>query len=298
MKTLPLLLVSVAAGATSGGLAHVVLRPEAPAASRPVVEADLAEVVAGLREQQTELAREIASLRREAEMETPVAQRIPVGEIEDIVARALDRRLDPTAVPASAPASDLVAASASFDKDEAFDLLLNGDMSAAEREEYWQKVREAGALEDVIALFEGRAERLSDDPEAQVDLGEAYLQKIFEVGNGPLAGVWATKADGAFDAALELDDRHWDARFSKAASLSFWPPVFGKQAEAIHHFEILAEQQDTAPRESHHAQTYLLLGNLYQQNGRPEDALAAYRRGLERFPDDSSLISQIEMSAE
>lgn len=297
MKPLPLLLVAVAAGASSGALAHVALRPNSvEGAHEPrLAELELADVVDRLQAGQAELTRELAKLRSDAEMVTPQSARLPVGEIEDIVARALDRRLAPDVAPVAAT-SEPAAAVAKLDKHSAFDKLMSGELSQMEREAFWQEIREAGTLDEVIALFEDRAERLADDPEAQVDLGEAYLQKIFEVGNGPLAGVWATKADGAFDAALELNDRHWNARFSKAAALSFWPPVFGKQAEAIHHFEILAENQEQLAPEAGHAQTYLLLGNLYQQNGRPEDALAAFRKGLERFPDDAGLIQQIAMT--
>lgn len=299
MKPLPVILAAVVAGASSGALAHVALRPNSvEGAGEPrVAELQLAELVDQLQEQQADLTRELATLRSDAQKLTPQSDRIPLGEIEDIVARAIDRRLAPAEARPAQPADSALAASAAeFDKHDAFDKLMSGELSEMERENFWQEIREAGVLDEVIAMFEDRAERLADDPEVQVDLGEAYLQKIFEVGNGPLAGVWATKADGAFDAALELDDRHWEARFSKAAALSFWPPVFGKQAEAIHHFEILAENQEQLAAEPGHAQTYLLLGNLYQQNGRPEDALAAFRKGLERFPDDAGLIQQIAMT--
>ena len=58
----------------------------------------------------------------------------------------------------------------------------------------------------------------------------------------------ANKADQAFDAALAVDEKHWDARFTKATALSFWPPIFGKQAESVRQFEILIDQQESAGR--------------------------------------------------
>ncbi|MHC4838807.1 MAG: hypothetical protein ACYTF3_11570 [Planctomycetota bacterium] len=97
------------------------------------------------------------------------------------------------------------------------------------------------------------------------------------------------KSDGAYDKALAIDPQNWDARFSKAVSYSFWPPVFGKQAEAIGHFETLIEQQGSRPKEDRFVQTYQFLGNLYAQTGKQAEAEAAWRAGLEQFPDNSGL---------
>jgi len=116
---------------------------------------------------------------------------------------------------------------------------------------------------------------------------------VFKAGNGPEAGIWATKADKAFDAALAVDDHCWDARFSKAVSLSFWPPVFGKQGEAIKNFEVLTEQQASQPSDPKFAQTWLLLGNMYQQTGRMDQALATWQKGLALFPGNEALQAQI-----
>ena len=85
------------------------------------------------------------------------------------------------------------------------------------------------------------------------------------------------------------------ARFTKAMSLSFWPPVFGKQGEAIQHFEILANQQEEGPPSGHFAQTYLLLGNMYAEQGKSEKALEAWERGLGYFPSNESLNKQLKI---
>jgi tetratricopeptide (TPR) repeat protein len=105
-------------------------------------------------------------------------------------------------------------------------------------------------------------------------------------------GTWAVKADKAFDAALALDDHHWSARFSKAASLAFWPAILGKQPEAVKQFEILREQQESqAPREEF-AQTYLFLGNLYASQGNAAKAQEVWRKGAEFFPRSSELTAK------
>lgn len=309
MKPLPLILIAVAAGATSGAVTNMVVDPAEPTAPRTEAAdvpqlAQLERLVAEMTSRQQELQGTVDDLRAQLGAQPgATSDRIPVGEIEAAVDRALARRVEGgngEVHPRSAAAprgADTVAAKAPLDVNGIMARLADDDFDGqVDRDMFWQEVREAGLLDEVIARFEENAAARPDDIDAQVDLGGAYLQKIFEVGQGPLAGVWATKADGAFDAALAIDDRHWGARFSKAASLSFWPPVFGKQSEAIHHFEILTDQQADMERDPQHAQTYLLLGNLYQQNGKPDKAIETWQRGLERYPDDDGLIGQLEIA--
>src|SRR5262249_12430578 len=112
-------------------------------------------------------------------------------------------------------------------------------------------------------------------------------------GIGPMASAWSEKAQQAFDRALELDDHHWNARFSKALALSNAPAFLGRQGEAMHQFEILMEQQEHAALAPEQVATYRFLGNLYAQNGEQEKALATWRRGLQRFPDDADLLAKI-----
>jgi len=80
-------------------------------------------------------------------------------------------------------------------------------------------------------------------------------------------------------------------------SLSFWPPVFGKQGEAIRQFEILVDQQADLPRDARYAETHLLLGNMYRQIGEEEQSLAAWQHGLELYPDHLELQGQLQVFA-
>ena len=76
-------------------------------------------------------------------------------------------------------------------------------------------------------------------------------------------------------------------------ALSFWPANFGKQPESIQQFETLIQQQQHLPPSNDHAQSHFFLGNLYQQTGRPDMALAAWKRGLDLFPGNEQLAAQI-----
>ena len=263
----------------------------APSASSADVER-LATELRALREGQESIAHELAGVKRDAALRSGGETRIPLAEIEAAVQRALDAR-GGAAVAGAPPA---IAASATVKSRNAADYLaaildVQGDWDDAQK--LWKELREAGLLDEVLGLIEQRAKDAPNDPGAQVELGNAYLQKLFAVPAGPEQGVWAMKADKAFDAALAIDDHHWSARFSKAISLSNWPAFLGKQGAAAKQFETLLEQQSQTTARPEHVQTYFFLGNLYQSMGKADLAHSTWTRGLERFPDNAQLQAQL-----
>ncbi|MEZ6017367.1 MAG: tetratricopeptide repeat protein [Planctomycetota bacterium] len=176
---------------------------------------------------------------------------------------------------------------------------LVGDVLAAtdlEREGLWKVLAAEGRADEVLAALRERADADPNDPEKQVELGEAYIARIAEVGNSPKAGSYAMQADAAFDRALEADPEHLSARMHKAVALSFWPPVFGKQAAAIQQFEILVSKQAARTSSPKFAETHLLLGNLYEQTGQRDKALLAWERGAALFPDHAGLAQQLALA--
>lgn len=225
---------------------------------------------------------------------TPV--RLDQGAIEAAVRRALEAQ--GALLAAAAPASEAEATEAAARKSVG-DIVT--ELLAADEDEHaliWKALAEEGRADEVLAALVERAKADPNDPERQLELAQAYLARISEVGNSPLAGTYATAADRAFDRALEVDPNHWEARFYKAVSLSFWPPVLGKQAAAIQEFETLVAQQSKLVPAAHHAESHLLLGNLYQQIGQHEKALAAWRLGAELFPSHAGLAQQIALASQ
>jgi tetratricopeptide (TPR) repeat protein len=160
---------------------------------------------------------------------------------------------------------------------------------------HFQKIRELGGLDRAIAEMEKYAAAHADEAGPQVDLALAYVTKLLEVPDGPQRGLWSSKSMAACDAALKIDPEHWDAQFTKSMNLSQWPAFLGRQPEAIRGFEKLVEQQERSPSEPRFAQTYYLLGNTYRAAGNTEKARDAFRRGLERFPEDKQLREQLEL---
>jgi tetratricopeptide (TPR) repeat protein len=299
--TLSLILMTGTVAALAGAAAGYLSAPKQAAGAADGSAAALESLrgeLARLGQGQTSLERALEELRAGSELVAPAAAslgaRVAPSEIDAAVARWMAERAPESSAAASAsgeqvsPEERVAEALARFDAEELSDL---------EWQALWRELAEEGLTDELVAAFEARAAAAPNDPDAQVALAGAYLGKILEVGNSPEAGMWATRADESLDRALAIDDHHWDARFTKAMSLSFWPPVFGKQGEAIRQFEILVEQQAGLAPDERYAQTHLLLGNMYRQIGEEERALSAWRLGLELYPDHEDLASQLEVFA-
>ncbi len=196
---------------------------------------------------------------------------------------------DGTETPAAAAGSDRPAGGAALDLQSALAKLSDKSLDDVARAQLWKDIAKAGLLDGVLADLEAKAKADKQNPTAQVLLAEACIAKIQDVGNGPLAGVYGNKADKAYDTALAADPEHWDARFGKAIALSFWPPIMGKQPEAIRQFETLLGQQEKRPTSPEYVDTYLLLGNLYAQSGNAAKAAEIWRKGATLFPDHAGL---------
>ncbi len=159
-------------------------------------------------------------------------------------------------------------------------------------QELWPLIEKAGLEDEILAHQAALAESAPTDPTAQYQYGAMLIAGIQTKPPAKQAGL-AMKADAAFDKTLKLDEKHWGARFMKATSLSFWPKITGKQAEALKHFEVLADQQELAKPQPHFAETYHFLGNMYMENGDHAKARATYERGLRWFPGNDNLERQM-----
>jgi tetratricopeptide (TPR) repeat protein len=179
--------------------------------------------------------------------------------------------------------------------DEAVELIADSELTFPEKAAIWKDLAKRGLMDEAVKYFEEVAADNPEDPHAQTALGHAYIHKLLN-SNDLEKGLLAMKSDAAYDRALAVDDHHWEARFSKAMSYSYAPPVFGLQARAIEEFGILREQQEAqAPRDGF-SQTYLLLGNLYANQGNTVRAQEVWKAGLEIFPDSQDLSKVVKPS--
>lgn len=272
----------------------VIIKLAAPTAA-PGPDGEVAAATAGLddlRHGQEQLSATLRELSRR--LETLEAQRQPVAgsaATDEQVRRAVQEALAARGADGDGgPATDAAAKTKPIDFDTAVAQVGDPSLDWDDRQAVWARINEAGLVDKVIAAIEDYAKAHPNDAAAQTGKGSAYLQKLWTEKNDIAKGVLATKADAAFNEALDIDPNQWDARFLKATSLSFWPPVMGKQPEAVKHFEILVQQQEaTGGKRGGYDQTYLYLGNLYAQQGKADKAKEMWQRGLDLFPDNDAL---------
>lgn len=187
------------------------------------------------------------------------------------------------------PAEALAAngVKAEFDVEAELDTLLGSNYW--DDAEAWKRAFAAGKMDEVIDAMKARVSANPSDVGAKMDLANAYLSYL-QMDNSK----WEMSqlADQQFDDVLAIDGQHWEARFSKAVSYTFWPEFTGKRREAITHFETLLEQQAAMPPQPHHAQTYLFLGNMLVERD-PERARKVWQQGLTRHPNSGELREKI-----
>ena len=256
---------------------------------RPTSDRAPVDVSADLQREIAELRSMCASLQKDLAVRTlpvqtaaaPLSERTVATEeqIAAAVEAALKRREAKAATNAGAVATT----------DDVFD--VQKETAALVGTSYWNnaaawtKASKAGKLNEVLAEIEKLAKANPNDPKAQMNLANAYLAAL-QLEPGDYSG--AGRADQVLDRVLALDGQHWEARFTKAMSYTFWPEFTGKPKEAISHFETLVKQQETMPVTDDQAQTYLFLGNLLEKSDAAK-AKEYWQKGARRHPNNEEL---------
>jgi tetratricopeptide (TPR) repeat protein len=176
---------------------------------------------------------------------------------------------------------------------QAVDLLVSSQASYEQKRATWKQLRERGCLDQAIAELEQRRADNPASPDYAAVLGHAYLQKCGTISDVREQGILAMQADKLFDSALSLDPANWEARFTKAVALSYWPASMGKGDEVIQHFTTLIQQQETQPQQPQFAEPYVWLGDQYQKAGRADDARSVWERGSGLFPSNQQFKNKL-----
>jgi tetratricopeptide (TPR) repeat protein len=201
---------------------------------------------------------------------------------------------EPKPAAASSPvASDLQADGVATALSQAVDILISPQASFQTRRELWQKLKEAGQLDQVIAELKRRAANNPNDPAIPTALGVGLMNK-FPVQDFNEAALLGLQIDQNFNTALKLDPANWEAQYEKAGSMSYWPDVAGdKKPEIIQRLSSLIDQQETMPPQPQFAKTYILLGDQYKKAGQADLAQATWQLGAQKFPNNSTLQKKI-----
>ncbi len=173
---------------------------------------------------------------------------------------------------------------------QAIHFALDTNTTYGQRQEIWNKFREAGQLDEAMAELEKRAQEDPSNPAIPTSLGQLCLFKAGQMTNSIAdQGMLGLKADKVFDQALSLDPSNWEARFWKTTAMSYWPATLNKSREVMENYVALVEQQEAQAPQSQFSQTYAQLGQEYAKGGYPDHAKAIWQRGLKLFPNDSGL---------
>jgi tetratricopeptide (TPR) repeat protein len=176
---------------------------------------------------------------------------------------------------------------------QAIEGLVSPQSSFNDRQIALEQLRKTGKLDQAITDLE---QRLADNPHAAdtaAALGRVYLQKCGTIQDVREQGILAMKADQVFDAALNLDASNWEARFTKAVAMSYWPTQMNRGTEVIQHFSTLIEQQERQVPQPHFAMSYAWLGDEYQKYGHTDQARQIWQRGTTLFPDNQELAKKL-----
>lgn len=170
--------------------------------------------------------------------------------------------------------------------------------AAGPKHALFEQLRKDGQLDAAIAELQKRAAANTSDPEIPTTLGEAILNKIRALkdsGDTDMndIGILAMQADKQFNAALQEDPQNWEAQFVKCASLYNWPADPTRDNDVVQRLSSLIDQQESMSPQPQFASSYLLLGNEYVKIGRPDEAMATWQLGAQKFPADPALQAKI-----
>jgi tetratricopeptide (TPR) repeat protein len=212
-------------------------------------------------------------------------------------------RPEPLAQPAAVPTTDkpapLVSATSvntRLDKsmlDQAVDTLVSPQLTHSQKRATWKQLQESGKLDQAITELERRAASDPRSPDAAAALGQAYLKKCGTIQDIREQAILAMSADKEFDTALSLDPSNWEARFTKAVALSYWPANLNKGDEVIQHFQTLIQQQEAQAPQPEFAETYVWLGDQYNKAGHADYAREIWQRGAGLFPNNETLMKHL-----
>lgn len=234
-------------------------------------------------------------------VEAAAAPAVPVAEPVIATSKPASPAL-PAAAPAPppSPVTNAIATNPESEAAAAFrktiDALLAPQYSG-QKLELFDQLRTSGQIDATIAELQRRAQESPTNANLATTLGEAMLNKVrllHETGaDVNEQGILAMQADQSFNAALKADPANWEAQYVKYSTMFYWPPEPTRDNEVAQKLSALIDQQEARPQESHFVQTYVALGNQYQKLGQPDKAQATWQLGLQKFPNDPTLLKKL-----
>jgi hypothetical protein len=144
--------------------------------------------------------------------------------------------------------------------------------------------------------FESALARAPKDADLMVGLARALTQCILPTadlaGQGDLSG----RAIELLQNALDVDPRHFTARFVLANIYLQSPSFLGRAPLAAKEFDTLLEQMGDRTDNARYARVFELRGKMFARSKMEDSARALFARGHKLFPADSALAALAPVS--
>jgi len=171
--------------------------------------------------------------------------------------------------------------------------LISPQTSYEQRQGLWKRLSEAGLLDPALAELQHQVAADPHSVGAVTALGEGYYKKAGATDEVREKAMLAMQADQTLEAALNLDPVNWEARFTKAVGMSYWPAELNKGGEVLEQLRMLIQQQESQDQQPQFARTYLRLGEQYEKAGHADYAAQIWQRGASLFPSNPDLRQKV-----
>ncbi len=157
--------------------------------------------------------------------------------------------------------------------------------------DYRQAVVRTAQYDRALKFFEGLITRHPKAPNAHLNYGFAYVDKI------PAAGaitqvILANNALTQFTEALNLDPS-WIGLYTRGNSYLYWPAIFNRAGLGVADLEQALKVQRGEAKQHYHVRVYTALGDGYWKVNQQEKALATWKEGQAAFPSDANLKARL-----
>ncbi|HEV3028694.1 MAG TPA: hypothetical protein VG457_14035 [Planctomycetota bacterium] len=198
------------------------------------------------------------------------------------------------AVPVTAAVATKVVRASGSTLDQVRQILRQG-MAPDAVQKLFDDARAGRSADALVRTLEALVEENPLDPAAHCLLARGCIEALITEPDFLKKGDWARRADAEFLEALRLDPASWEANYSRASALIWWPEPLGKTPEAIRGFERALELQAGSAAQPRYADTYAQLASLYTKVAMPDKAVALLAEGLRIFPGNEELKKQLEV---
>src|SRR5207253_2817530 len=130
--------------------------------------------------------------------------------------------------PGPAPLTRFAATDDALALNQTIEMLVSPQASFEQKQAAWKQLKEMGKLDQAISDLEQRTTNEPQKAEYAAALGQAYLKKCALTRDVREQAILAMKADQTLDVALGLDPSNWEARYTKAIGMSYWPAQLNK----------------------------------------------------------------------